>query len=89
MDTSKIAYGELRETGRQKTLQEMFLDALKGKILTANEVAALCSENPIERESIRKRVSELKKKALVVQVGTGMCAVTGKKCKTWALALDL
>lgn len=62
------------------TIERMVLDALAGRELTAEEVAAVSG---ITLNNARSRLTELKKKGLVETNGRRMSPVTGIHTTIW------
>lgn len=54
-----------------------------GGTATANEAAAAIEENPMARESIRKRAKECLDRGAVRIVGTRECKISGGNCRVY------
>lgn len=88
--TSLEAYETLKQTGVQRTLQSEILDIFRADgPMTAGEAARLYADsNPgtgRSRNEIAKRISELKNRGELVEVGTRKCTETGRNVIIWSV----
>lgn len=69
--------------GRARTLRDQTLETLKGRPMTADEVAAQLGETVL---AIRPRLSELRAKKLIEPTGEKRLNASGKDAKVWRVA---
>ncbi len=84
-DTSRKAYQEIKESGKEKSQLRQVLDALrKSEILpTANELNQDHLELDIPNGRVHARLKKLEEKDLVIEVGKRPDKYTGRVAKTW------
>lgn len=75
-ESSRAAYGELRDTGRLGRQQQTILDQIKpGRDYSLRELSRLTH---LEINAVSGRVNDLKKLNLLVEGEKRACTVTGK-----------